>query len=169
MYGRTAYFKYFELAMYLYIHFVGGTIYPWLYASTSTVRIWIDITNVPPTDFINLASICILYNLYCQFQMVDTNVLWHTWEIWLYACTETVLIGIEVTNIWCTIQILLVAIWILYSSCTDVYQFQMVGTYVLWDTLDLWLRARTEIARFGIEVINVPFTISILLVVIRIL
>ena len=39
MYGRTAYFKYLELAMYRPIHFVWESIEPWLYARTSTVLI----------------------------------------------------------------------------------------------------------------------------------
>ena len=39
MYGRTAYFQYFELAMDGPIYFVLGSSYPRLYASTSTVRI----------------------------------------------------------------------------------------------------------------------------------
>ena len=123
MYERTAYFKYFELAMYGPVRFVWRSIYPRLYATTSTVLIWIDITNVPPTDLITLAAICILYSwcrTYTQFQMVGTYVLWDTWELWLYAFTETVRIGIEVTNVWCTLSILLVVIRILYNLCTDV-------------------------------------------------
>ena len=39
LYGRTAYFKYFELAMDGPIYCVCGSIYPKLYASTSTVQI----------------------------------------------------------------------------------------------------------------------------------
>ena len=53
MYGRTAYFKYFELP----IHLLFESIYPRLYSTTSTVRNLIDITNVPPTDLITLAAI----------------------------------------------------------------------------------------------------------------
>ena len=66
------------------------------------------------------ASCAVDLRTYSQFQMVCRNVLWHTWEIWMYACTETVLIGIEVTNVWCTFSILMVVIWILDSWCTDV-------------------------------------------------
>ena len=143
MYGCTVYFKYFELAMYGYIHFVRGTIYPWLYASTSTVLIWIDITNVPPTDFMNLAAICLLYSL-CTDVLPISNGLYKCilayLEIWLYACTETVLIGIEVINVPCRFSILLVEIW----CCTNddgrtshfkYFELAMYGPFILWGSI----------------------------------
>ena len=74
MYGRIAYFKYFELAKLGPIHFVWGSIYPWLYASTSTVRIWIDITNFPPTDLITLTTICILYSWCTNIQPISNGL-----------------------------------------------------------------------------------------------
>ena len=74
MYGRAAYIKYFELAMIGPIHFVWESIKPCQYARTSTVRIWIDITNVPPTDLIHLAAICILYS-WCTDVQPILNIL----------------------------------------------------------------------------------------------
>ena len=52
--------------------------------------------------------------------MVFTYVLWDTCELWLYTCTETVRIRIEVTNLPWSISIVLMVIQILYSWCTDV-------------------------------------------------
>ena len=57
---------------------------------------------------------------YSQFQMVCTYVLWDTWKLGLYACTETVRMEIDVTKVPCTISIRLVVIRILYRWCTDV-------------------------------------------------
>ena len=60
MYGRIANFIYFELAMCAPINFVWERIDPWLFAHTLTVRTWINITNVQPTDSIHLVAIFIL-------------------------------------------------------------------------------------------------------------
>ena len=54
-------FKIFGISYVWAIHFIWESIFPWLYASTLTVRIWIDITNVPPADLINLHSIQLMY------------------------------------------------------------------------------------------------------------
>ena len=67
----------------------------------------------------------------------------------------------------------ILSIWQQFASCTSYVwtyiQFQNVCTYVLWDTFELWLYACKENLRIEIEVTNVPCTISIRLVVIRIL
>ena len=120
MYGRTAYF---ELAMYGPFDFVGEAfilgctsvyqLYEFeLISQISHLLIW---SLWPPFE-----SCTVDVRTYSQFRMVCTYVLWDTWELWLYHCSETVRIGIEVTNVPCTISILLVLIWIQYISCTDV-------------------------------------------------
>ena len=106
------------------------------------------------------ASCRVNVRTYSQIQRFCTYVLWDTCELWLYACTETVRIGIVVTNLPCTVSILLVVIWILYSWCTDVQPF-LNGLYIcILGYLEQWLYSCTEAVRIGIEVTNVPFSFN---------
>ena len=106
--------------MYGPIDFVWGSIYPRLYVTASNVRIWQMSHTLIWSLWRPFVYCTVDVRTYSQFQMICTYVLWDIWEVWLYACTETVRIGIEVTNIWCTFSILLVVIRNLYSWCTGV-------------------------------------------------
>ena len=67
------------------------------------------------------ASCTVDVQTYSPFQMVCIYVFLDICELWLYACTETVRIRIEFTNVPWTISILLALIRVLYSWCTDLH------------------------------------------------
>ena len=94
MYGRTAYFQYFELAMYGPIHFAFS------HGCSPVHRMYVfELISQMSQPLIRsvwppFASCTVDVRTYSQFQMVCTHVLWDTIELWLHACTETVRIGI---------------------------------------------------------------------------